>query len=241
MDCHGEKEIMAAVPRGVANGQGCGNAWEEQYQAVIELVAGLCRDVSEIDRVAAGLKSGLRHARGVVACFSRPDRVNLAAESPSPAGVCFHGWNEAWRVVVGECGGLRGRVRDGGAGAGRKIVRLPDRANSNLPAWADVSRGFDKVVSTADGQSLYTLYKRERDGAMMAEMPKGYEGQRHFFAMTVATGQEYAGLQANNMWCIEAAWSGSAAADRTQHGHEVDGRRGEQAEREERLHGSGVA
>ena len=64
----------------------------------------------------------------------------------------------------------------------------PASRESNLPPWASISSGFEKVVSTADGQSLYTLYKRERDGAMMAEMPKGYEGQRHFFAMTVATG-----------------------------------------------------
>jgi hypothetical protein len=76
----------------------------------------------------------------------------------------------------------------------------PASRESTLPPWASISSGFEKVVSTADGQSLYTLYKRERDGAMMAEMPKGYEGQRHFFAMTVATGQEYAGLQAGDIY-----------------------------------------
>jgi hypothetical protein len=61
------------------------------YEAVIEPPAGLFRGRHRIGQVATGLKSLLRHARGVAACFWRPDRVNLAAESPSPAGVCFHG------------------------------------------------------------------------------------------------------------------------------------------------------
>ena len=71
--------------RGETKGRGT------MYEAVIEPVAGLFRGRHRIGQVATGLKSPLRHARGVTACFSRPDRVNLAAESPSPAGVCFHG------------------------------------------------------------------------------------------------------------------------------------------------------
>ncbi len=65
--------------------------------------------------------------------------------------------------------------------------------------WADVSKGFDKVVSTVDGQSFYTLWKKEKDGSMLAELPRGWENQKHFIALTVATGQDYAGLQAGDM------------------------------------------
>lgn len=66
--------------------------------------------------------------------------------------------------------------------------------------WAEVSKGYEKVVSTADGQAFYSLWKKDKDGSMLAELPRGFEGQRHFFAMTVATGQDYAGLQAGDMY-----------------------------------------
>jgi hypothetical protein len=75
----------------------------------------------------------------------------------------------------------------------------PEKKEEFRP-FAEVSKGFDKVVSTADGQAFYTLWKKEKDGSMLAELPRGFEGQRHFFAMTVATGQDYAGLQAGDMY-----------------------------------------
>ena len=57
---------------------------------------------------------------------------------------------------------------------------------SRLRPFAEVSKGYEKVVSTADGQSFFGLWKRDRDGQMLAEFPRGWEGQKHFLAMTVA-------------------------------------------------------
>lgn len=71
---------------------------------------------------------------------------------------------------------------------------------SRLKPFAEVSKGYEKVVSTADGQSFFGLWKRDRDGEMLAEFPRGWEGQKHFIAMTVASGEEYAGLQAGDMY-----------------------------------------
>ncbi len=107
------------------------------------------------------------------------DRVRLCLSAAALAAVC----------------GLAGPVvaQDGpppGAGERKEEFR----------PWAEVSKGFEKVVSTADGQSFYALFKKDKDGSMLAELPRGYEGQRHFFAMTVATGQDYAGLQAGDMY-----------------------------------------
>ncbi|MBX3382702.1 MAG: zinc-dependent metalloprotease [Phycisphaeraceae bacterium] len=65
--------------------------------------------------------------------------------------------------------------------------------------WAEVSRGYEKVVSTADGASFYNLWKKDKDGSMLAELPRGYDNQKHFIALTVATGQEYAGLQSGDL------------------------------------------
>lgn len=75
-----------------------------------------------------------------------------------------------------------------------------DDPASKMKPFAEVSKGYEKVVSTADGQSLFGLWKRERDGDMLAEFPRGWEGQKHFIAMTVASGEEYAGLQAGDMY-----------------------------------------
>ena len=77
-----------------------------------------------------------------------------------------------------------------GAGEGR-----PERDESGLRPFADVSKGFDKVVTTVDGQSYFNLWKREKDGALLAEFPRGWEGHRMFFAVTLGSGEEYAGLQ----------------------------------------------
>jgi hypothetical protein len=81
----------------------------------------------------------------------------------------------------------------GGGGAAEKD-------DSGLRPFAEVSKGYEKVVSTTDGQSYYGLWRRDKDAGMLAELPRGFEGQRQFFAMTVASGEEYAGLQAGDMY-----------------------------------------
>ena len=70
-----------------------------------------------------------------------------------------------------------------------------------FPKFEEVSEGYEKVVSTADGaRSLYTLWVREKDGQMLAELPAGYEAQKHFFAMTVGSGELFAGLQGRDIY-----------------------------------------
>ncbi|MCC6675908.1 MAG: zinc-dependent metalloprotease [Phycisphaerales bacterium] len=75
-----------------------------------------------------------------------------------------------------------------------------DDEDSKLKPFAEVSKGYEKVVSTTDGQSLYSLWTRAKDGQMLAELPRGYENQKHFIALTVASGEDYAGLQAGDMY-----------------------------------------
>ena len=71
----------------------------------------------------------------------------------------------------------------------------PAKDKPEFPPFKEVSEGYEKVVSTADGESLYTLWKRDKDGQLLAELPRGYQGQKHFFAMTMPTGELFAGLQ----------------------------------------------
>ncbi len=66
---------------------------------------------------------------------------------------------------------------------------------------AEVLKGYEKVISTADGKkSLWTIYTRKKDGQMYAELPSGFATQKYFFAMTVSSGDVYAGLQAGDMY-----------------------------------------
>ncbi|MDX2147995.1 MAG: zinc-dependent metalloprotease [Planctomycetota bacterium] len=86
---------------------------------------------------------------------------------------------------------LMGRMGGGGAQADE----------SGLRPFAEVSKGYEKVVTTAEGDGYYVLYKRERDQGLLAELPRGYESHKQFFAMTVASGEEYAGLQGGDLYC----------------------------------------
>ena len=71
----------------------------------------------------------------------------------------------------------------------------------DFPPLDEVRKGYTKVISTADGQrSFYTIWTREKDGQMLATLPSGYESKRFFIALTVASGEDYAGLQAGDMY-----------------------------------------
>ena len=69
-----------------------------------------------------------------------------------------------------------------------------------LASWKDVSNGFEKVTSTAEGRSLYGVWVNNETNQMLAELPRGFQNQKHFFAMTVAGGEIFAGLQAGDIY-----------------------------------------
>ncbi len=68
-----------------------------------------------------------------------------------------------------------------------------------FPPFAEVSKDF-KQVNNTDDPSLYGVWVREKDGQMLAELPRNFEAQRHFIALTVAGGETYAGLQVGDMY-----------------------------------------
>src|SRR5262245_56342434 len=74
-------------------------------------------------------------------------------------------------------------------------------AQPDFPKPEEVLKGFERVVSTADGRkSVYTLWSRGKDQQLYAELPAQYANQRHYLALTVASGDNYAGLQAGDMY-----------------------------------------
>lgn len=75
-----------------------------------------------------------------------------------------------------------------------------EEEGDGLKPWAEVSKGYEKVISTADGRSYYEVWIRRRDHQMLAELPSGFDRQRVLIAMTVASGENYAGLQAGEVY-----------------------------------------
>lgn len=87
-------------------------------------------------------------------------------------------------------------IRSAAAAGGRQ-----SGSTDQFPPFSEVSKDFQKVVSTADGSaSLYTLWTRQRDGRVLAELPAGYERQRHYIATTIASGDLFAGLHAGEQY-----------------------------------------
>lgn len=77
----------------------------------------------------------------------------------------------------------------------------PQAAEQDYPPAEKVLEGFEKVVSTADGaKSFYTLYQKAKEQRLFAELPQAFAQQKHFVALTVASGETYAGLQAGDIY-----------------------------------------
>ena len=51
-----------------------------------------------------------------------------------------------------------------------------------FPSFTDVSRGFTKVTPSGGKRSFYTLWRRDKDGQVLAELPAGYARQKHFIS-----------------------------------------------------------
>lgn len=80
-------------------------------------------------------------------------------------------------------------------------IAQPKEKKPDFPKFEEVADGFEKVVSTADGsQSFYTVWTREKDGQMLAELPRNFQNTKQWFAVTVGAGETYAGLQGSNMY-----------------------------------------
>ena len=72
-----------------------------------------------------------------------------------------------------------------------------------FPPHAQVLEGFTKVVTLSpDGSDkcLWTLWTRDSDQQVYAELPRDFASQKYFIALTVASGDEFAGLQGRDMY-----------------------------------------
>src|SRR5260370_17465829 len=107
------------------------------------------------------------------------------------------------RWVVGVLG-VWGLIQLGGVQAQRPYGPGPARAETGQPPMKDsetVLKGLEKVVSTSDGKpSLFTLYVDKKKAEVLVELPKDFEKKKYFIALTVASGELYAGLQEGDLY-----------------------------------------
>jgi len=69
----------------------------------------------------------------------------------------------------------------------------PALAGDELPPFEKVSEGYEKVVSTAEGETLIGLWKRDKDAQVLAEIPKSMVGKNFYMAPTIVSGYVAAG------------------------------------------------
>jgi hypothetical protein len=72
---------------------------------------------------------------------------------------------------------------------------------SEYPPFDKVTEGYTKVESKSpDRGALCKLWTREKDGQVLMELPKDLLTKKYFIALTVSSGDKFAGLQAGDYY-----------------------------------------
>ena len=78
---------------------------------------------------------------------------------------------------------------------------LPPAPRPEFPPHTEVLKDYTEVVSAIDQtRSLLSLWVRSKDNQVLVAFPERFESRRFFIALTVASGERYAGLQAGEMY-----------------------------------------
>ena len=85
--------------------------------------------------------------------------------------------------------------------ADNDATNAPAKAKPDFPPHTEVLKDFEQVISSIDKvPSLLDIYVRRKDNQMLAVFPRNFERKKFFIALTVASGERYAGLQAGDMY-----------------------------------------
>jgi hypothetical protein len=86
------------------------------------------------------------------------------------------------------------RVKLGNLLGAMTVAALVSSAWAAPGSFEDAVKGYEKVP-VAPGQGMfYTIYTREKDAQVLAELPRNFEGQRFYMVATVAAGSPQAGV-----------------------------------------------
>ena len=84
------------------------------------------------------------------------------------------------------------------------LLMSPVGEAASLPPFDKVSEGY-KQVPVSDQQNpkgLFNVWKRETDAQLIGELPKNFANKSYFIALTVSSGDRYAGLQSGE-WVVQ--------------------------------------
>lgn len=71
----------------------------------------------------------------------------------------------------------------------------------DYPPYTNVFEGYKEVVSRgADQPSLMSIWTRKKDGQMLAALSAKHLRSKYYIALTIASGENYAGLQAGEIY-----------------------------------------
>src|SRR5262249_29206646 len=80
-------------------------------------------------------------------------------------------------------------------------AKSKEKDKPDFPPFKEVVEGYEQIVSTTDGEPpLYNIWRREKDSQLLAELPRGWQNQKHMFSMTVPSGELFAGLQTGDVY-----------------------------------------
>lgn len=84
------------------------------------------------------------------------------------------------------------------------LATVASPVGAELPKFDDISKDFEKVEvsdqSKKDG--LFTLWTKDKAAEVIAELPKNFTGKSYFIALTLSSGDRYAGLQSGD-WVVQ--------------------------------------
>ena len=77
-----------------------------------------------------------------------------------------------------------------------------EKEKLDFPPFKEVGKDYEKVVSFSE-EGREPFYERsgraDKDQSVLAELPRGFQNQKHYWAMTVSSGDTWAGLQGNTV------------------------------------------
>jgi hypothetical protein len=74
-------------------------------------------------------------------------------------------------------------------------------AADELPPFDKVSEGYTQVdvSDQQDRKAFFNVWQREKDAQLLGELPKNFAGKSYFIALTLSSGDRYAGLQSGEL------------------------------------------
>ncbi len=78
--------------------------------------------------------------------------------------------------------------------AAMSVPGMVAMAQESFPPFERVAEGYQRVTAPSGQGELYSLWTREKDAQVLAELPRDYEGKRFYLVATVAGGHEQVGV-----------------------------------------------